>query len=175
MPIRFRCPGCEGLLSIARRKAGQEITCPKCSELVIVPPLQDDATELDMDPIPDKVTVTPPPPKPPDKPPKSAPVLLPSKSSTATATKSKPTGESAPLFERSEDIEKLLAPSIQKASPEPTPPSSGPKPASEAAGPLVAHIETGVFVSRGTVVMLCVVGMVMLALAFAIGYFVGSS
>lgn len=174
MPIRFRCPGCEGLLSIARRKAGQEITCPKCSELVIVPPLQDDATELDMDPIPEKVVVTPPPPKLPDKPPKSAPVLLPSKSSTATAVKSKEPGASAPLFERADFVEKLLTPAVQKATAEPAA-TAGPKPASEAAGPLVAHIETGVFVSRGTVVMLCVVGMVMLALAFAIGYFVGSS
>lgn len=37
MPIHFRCPSCYGLLSIARRKAGQEVTCPKCQDRVIVP------------------------------------------------------------------------------------------------------------------------------------------
>ena len=37
MPIHFRCPSCYALLSIARRKAGQEVTCPKCKEQVIVP------------------------------------------------------------------------------------------------------------------------------------------
>ena len=37
MPIRFRCPKCEGLLSIARRKAGTQIVCPKCQDEVLVP------------------------------------------------------------------------------------------------------------------------------------------
>lgn len=37
MPIRFRCPGCDGLLSIATRKAGAEVACPKCREGLIVP------------------------------------------------------------------------------------------------------------------------------------------
>lgn len=30
MPIRFRCTACRQLLSIGRRKAGTEIQCPKC-------------------------------------------------------------------------------------------------------------------------------------------------
>ena len=38
MPIRFRCPTCTGLMSIARRKASAVVSCPKCGEQVIVPP-----------------------------------------------------------------------------------------------------------------------------------------
>lgn len=37
MPIRFRCVYCEKLLSIARRKAGTVVTCPNCTEKLIVP------------------------------------------------------------------------------------------------------------------------------------------
>jgi len=37
MPIRFRCPNCERLLGIARRKAGLEIHCPQCGAGMIVP------------------------------------------------------------------------------------------------------------------------------------------
>ena len=37
MPIRFRCPDCETTLSIATRKAGAQIACPKCGEDVLVP------------------------------------------------------------------------------------------------------------------------------------------
>ena len=37
MPIRFRCPTCTGLMSIARRKANAVVTCPKCGEQVVVP------------------------------------------------------------------------------------------------------------------------------------------
>src|SRR5262245_17890357 len=37
MPIRFRCTACGGVLSIARRKAGSSILCPKCAVGVVVP------------------------------------------------------------------------------------------------------------------------------------------
>src|SRR5436190_9152659 len=37
MPIRFRCPQCEQLLGIARRKAGHSVRCPGCRQLVEVP------------------------------------------------------------------------------------------------------------------------------------------
>lgn len=37
MPIKFRCPTCIGLMSIARRKANAVVTCPKCGEQVVVP------------------------------------------------------------------------------------------------------------------------------------------
>src|SRR5262245_35916701 len=37
MPIKFRCPLCEGMLSIAKRKAGTQVVCPKCGDEVTVP------------------------------------------------------------------------------------------------------------------------------------------
>ena len=37
MPIRFRCVYCDKLLGIGERKAGQEVTCPKCKGRMRVP------------------------------------------------------------------------------------------------------------------------------------------
>ena len=37
MPIRFRCAYCNQLMGIAKRKAGQVVTCPKCVGQVVVP------------------------------------------------------------------------------------------------------------------------------------------
>ncbi len=37
MPIQFRCTTCNQLLSISRKKAGVEISCPKCRKLTRVP------------------------------------------------------------------------------------------------------------------------------------------
>lgn len=37
MPIRFRCAYCNQLMGIAKRKAGQVVTCPKCTGQVVVP------------------------------------------------------------------------------------------------------------------------------------------
>lgn len=49
MPIRFRCPHCNRLLGIARRKAGTQIDCPQCSRAVTVPRPDgfEDLAELD--------------------------------------------------------------------------------------------------------------------------------
>jgi phage FluMu protein Com len=37
MPIRFRCPHCDQLMGIARRKTGLTVQCPRCREAVVVP------------------------------------------------------------------------------------------------------------------------------------------
>jgi hypothetical protein len=37
MPIRFRCAYCNQLMGIARRKAGSVVRCPNCAGQVIVP------------------------------------------------------------------------------------------------------------------------------------------
>jgi phage FluMu protein Com len=37
MPIRFRCAYCNQLMGIARRKAGTVVKCPTCSGQVVVP------------------------------------------------------------------------------------------------------------------------------------------
>ncbi|HJZ57892.1 MAG TPA: hypothetical protein VKE74_23245 [Gemmataceae bacterium] len=46
MPVRFRCPHCNRLLGIARRKAGTQINCPQCG-LALTVPVQDDGLNLD--------------------------------------------------------------------------------------------------------------------------------
>ena len=37
MPIHYRCPSCDQLLSITTRKAGHEVPCPQCGAMTIVP------------------------------------------------------------------------------------------------------------------------------------------
>ena len=49
MPIRFRCPNCERMLQIARRKAGTEVQCPRCTEEVMVPAADTNGVEADAD------------------------------------------------------------------------------------------------------------------------------
>lgn len=40
MPIQFRCTHCGQLLSISRKKAGSEVTCPQCVHRTAVPNLE---------------------------------------------------------------------------------------------------------------------------------------
>ncbi len=37
MPIRYRCPRCQQLLSIATRRAGADVPCPRCGTTTVVP------------------------------------------------------------------------------------------------------------------------------------------
>ena len=37
MPIRFRCPSCQQVLSVTSRKAGQTVRCPACQSALKVP------------------------------------------------------------------------------------------------------------------------------------------
>ena len=37
MPIRFRCPSCQQVLSVTSRKAGQKVRCPACQSALRVP------------------------------------------------------------------------------------------------------------------------------------------
>ena len=37
MPIHYRCPNCDQLLSITTRKAGHQLPCPQCGAATIVP------------------------------------------------------------------------------------------------------------------------------------------
>lgn len=46
MPIQYRCPACDQLLSISTRKAGHEVPCPQCGGMTIVPQPDSDANEL---------------------------------------------------------------------------------------------------------------------------------
>ena len=40
MPIRFRCTHCRQTLSVSRRKAGTEVSCPACGQAIHVPTLE---------------------------------------------------------------------------------------------------------------------------------------
>ena len=37
MPIRFRCPACQQVLSVSSRKAGQKVRCPACQASLKIP------------------------------------------------------------------------------------------------------------------------------------------
>lgn len=149
MPIRFRCAYCNQLLGIARRKAGTVVRCPNCSGQVMVP-------DPDARPDPSEQAVeigegaAQPPPRP------------------------------APLLERSE-IDELLKPS-PAAAPAPVPLVPVPTGAEPAAGPalhpapqglLVPPNPPGIWLSPSFATLLSVLGVLALALAFAIGLIVG--
>ena len=40
MPIQYRCPACDQLLSISTRKGGSEVPCPQCGVMTVVPPAE---------------------------------------------------------------------------------------------------------------------------------------
>ena len=43
MPIRFRCPACQQVLSVSSRKAGQKVRCPACQASLKIPTPKDQA------------------------------------------------------------------------------------------------------------------------------------
>lgn len=43
MPIRFRCSHCGQMLSVSRKKAGGEATCPQCVQRIRIPDLPEEA------------------------------------------------------------------------------------------------------------------------------------
>jgi DNA-directed RNA polymerase subunit RPC12/RpoP len=47
MPVRFRCTECRALLSIASRKAGATVQCPRCRTAVTVPGSVESATSAE--------------------------------------------------------------------------------------------------------------------------------
>lgn len=198
MPIRFRCPGCEALLSIARRKSGTEIACPKCREALIVPPPVTPASEPESIqtkrrhrvklPDPEKTELD-----------LSPPSFQPSGGGAAQAVlepqahpvpkvheyaegdqpplpKPKPKSPAAPpapeppLFEQL-DFEKLLDPAPKNAEPKP---ESGSKPGEPKRPGLSPVDDDGVTVSRGTALTLMLLFALLLGLAFTAGYFVSA-
>jgi phage FluMu protein Com len=46
MPVVFRCFYCRGKLSIAKRKAGQDVACPRCQAIITVPVPDDLGNQL---------------------------------------------------------------------------------------------------------------------------------
>ncbi len=157
MPIRFRCPTCDRLLSTARRKAGTRVVCPRCEDEVTVPDADlADASTAAADESAGAVPAAP-----------AAPVREARRPATLRPKVPAPKpGDSGPLFERT-DIERLLGPVVAKPD--------GAAAAKPAPAPLpAAAIEEGITIGRGAAVVLAVLMVVLLALAFATGYLVGS-
>lgn len=155
MPIRFRCPTCNRQLSTARRKAGTQVVCPRCEDEITVPDA--DLADPDTAEAPQAVQVgTVRPPRVNGRPATARPAAVVPKS-----------GDSGPLFER-EDFEQLLGPAVRNASEDAAKP--GPVQASAAPTP-----DEGITISRGAIVSLAVLMVVLLAMAFATGYLVGTS
>jgi hypothetical protein len=155
MPIRFRCPTCNRQLSTARRKVGTQVVCPRCEDTITVP--EADLCDPRTAEAPQAVRAgTAKPPRVNGRPATTRPA----------AVAPKP-GDSGPLFER-EDFERLLEPAVRKASEEAVAKPSTPL-------PVALTPEEGVTISRGAVVSLAVLMVVLLAMAFATGYLVGTS
>jgi hypothetical protein len=194
MPIRFRCGYCNRLLGIARRKAGSNTTCPHCGATIAVPTPEQPEPEGDDEGQPDladidvllkadrPVTTAPAPSRPateisaPTPAPTSTPAPAPSRSPPAPkplpAVEPLPLPEAEkPLFER--DVETVLA---QDSAPPDRAQERKPKPAATS-GPDAMSLdpEPGHYVlSSQKVTALAVAVVVLLGLAFAAGYFVGS-
>ena len=157
MPIRFRCPTCNRQLSTARRKAGSQVVCPRCEDEITVPDadLADPGTaEVSRSAQAVQAGIAKPP-------------RVNGRPATArTAAVAPKPGDSGPLFER-EDFERLLEPAVRKASEE-----TAARPGTPL--PVALTPEEGVTISRGAVVSLAVLMVVLLAMAFATGYLVGT-
>ena len=154
MPVRFRCDTCNGKLSIATRKIGTPVECPRCNESMMVPTasqIGEELTELLLtvgsrgrevaEETEDRSAPTP---KPASRPSKSL--------------------NDMPLFERS-DFDKLLDPRLKDAKPLPLP---EPVPIAPAIDPF-AHID-GIVISRTKATVIAVLIVVFLGLAFVAGY-----
>ncbi len=165
MPIQFRCPACDRMLGIARRKAGTVVKCPRCAAEVRVPALAGMAVESSG--------------------PIGAAQAIP-KASTGTANGKRATRgkspspavpknvDSLPLFERP-DFESLLNPAIESSKPAPEEDAPPPmtrlprQPMIEDAIDVEVMTEA-LMLSRSQLTLAAVVIAVLMGFAFAAGY-----
>lgn len=178
MPIAFRCQTCRKKLSTAKRKAGSVVTCPGCGSEVRVP------TADTLDPKVARLLATagargeyeaespPPAPnaefdfregvQPPPEPVPPAPKVVMVKRPMPPATAAKL--NDLPLFER-EDFAEMLEKDAEAKDEDPLPlPKEAPP----------TTPTDGFMVTRGTATMVMVAVVVLLGLAFAAGFLVGS-
>ena len=148
MPIRFRCSNCDQFMGIARRKAGSMVRCPACQREIAVPADADDDS------------------------PKPVPALA-------------QTAPRADLFDR-DDFDALLKGSVSMEGPRtsspvekrpigmpPFPPVLLGESKRSDLGPNLAASRGGIVLSPRMATTLSVVGVLLLALAFALGLLVG--
>jgi hypothetical protein len=196
MPIRFRCSYCNRLLGIATRKAGTQTICPHCGYQIIVPVPQDDEARTDRLNLDDRpvlargatevmaepaVATAPPVEQVEEKPEKArpAPAVQPKHSSPEppAAPKSRPVlppvskpaksnhPEERSLFEG--DIDEILGPSGAREEPERAKPPATSGMDALSLGEPARHI----VISAQKATLFMVVVVILLALAFAAGYF----
>ena len=163
MPIRFRCPKCQGLLSIARRKAGMTTTCPNCRADVTVPVADEPAASAAVaEEEPTKRSLT-----------AGAAMVKVRVANGKTAPKPTDDPPSEPLFERP-DFEKLIDRKAKTGETKPTASAvMAPSPAAPPAHPMIGA-EGGFYVSRGAVAVFAVMMVVLVVMAFATGFLLGS-
>lgn len=143
MPVRFRCDTCNGKLSIASRKIGTPVECPRCNESMLVPSasqIGEELTELllSVGSARRKAVGT------------AAPIERPGRSL-----------EEMPLFER-DDIDEMLEPLAKDAAPLPLP--------EPVASPAKVDPFDAIVISRTRATVFAVIVVVMLGLAFSSGY-----
>jgi hypothetical protein len=187
MPIQFRCPSCDRMLGIAKRKAGSSVKCPRCAADVRVPALAGIAIETN-----GPVGAAPAIPKEPKEPKVSATAPA----TVVTAKRTAPNDrkvDSMPLFERP-DFESLLNPALEKAKPEPAAPVSAPVatatyvarheeplpsqpfldvPAEEAID--VEDLSNTIILTRRKLTIAVAAVAILMGAAFAVGYFLATA
>jgi len=145
VPVRFRCDTCNGKLSIATRKIGTPVECPRCNESMLVPStsqIGEELTELLLSVGGARCEAVG----------AVAPILRPGRSL-----------DEMPLFER-DDIEEMLEPLGKKAAPLPLP---EPEAASAKFDPFDAIV-----ISRTRATILAVAVFALIGLAFGLGYII---
>jgi hypothetical protein len=166
MPIQFRCPACDRMLGIARRKAGTVVSCPRCGADVRVPALAGMAVasagpgggDAPVVPVIDPLPAKNGSPRTAAGPPMVAPL------------------ENLPLFERP-DFESLLNPALAKAppaDPPPKPPTPYQRPAPRPDSAADLDVLSGIVISRRNLTLAAVAVAVLVGLAFGAGYALAS-
>lgn len=182
MPIQFRCPSCDRMLGIAKRKAGSSVKCPRCAADVRVPALAGMAVESN-----GPVGAAPAIPKEPRE--KKSPPTAPSAVvATPRAANAERKVDSMPLFERP-DFESLLNPALEKAKPA-APSNPAPVPVARRESPLpskpylddsveeaidVEDLSNTIILTRRTLTIAVAAVAVLMGLAFAVGYFLAGA
>ncbi len=172
MPIQFRCPSCDRMLGIAKRKAGSSVKCPRCAADVRVPALAGMAVETN-GPVGAAPAI-----------PKGSPNAV-APPAPATAKRAERKVDSMPLFERP-DFESLLNPALEKARPEAvaepvrvTPlPSQAYQPYADDSDDVAIDVEdlsNTIILTRNKLTIAVAVVAVLMGIAFAVGYFLAAA
>jgi hypothetical protein len=174
MPIQFRCPHCNQLMGIARRKTGTVIHCPTCTKPLIVPRSNEAAEEPALhtparqrpDSLLEKIDVdailNPPAPG-------RAAEAVKTEKLKPVAAGGKPPAPPPP--HRSPASLDARPAAIANAAPAAAAPANGADP--DLPSLALVPNERGIVISRTRLILLAVAGLVLVVLAFVLGLVVG--